>query len=171
MKATGKRRNARCAPICTHNAERGRGETTFNKLVSRASDGHTKRKMYGLAVLRLGRLTSFTDSVLSSPLLSWNGSWTWTDRKGGRARRRASGGQAFGPTTVVTTHTEDGADIAVSLAPSVCPSLSPPQTAEVRVELGGDRERGSQSDRPSLGCQLLELWTGLSNSRLGGDLH
>ena len=28
-------------------------------------------------------------------------------------------GQAFGPTTVVTTHTEDGADIAVSLAPSV----------------------------------------------------
>ena len=95
--------------------------------------------MYGLAVLRLARsarLTSFTDSVLSSPLLSWNGSWTWTDRKGGRARRRASGGQAFGPTTVVTTHTEDGADIAVSLAPSARRSA-----AELRVELGCDRER------------------------------
>ena len=38
------------------------------------------------------------------------------ERAGGRAE---AGGQAFGPTTVVTTHTEDGADIAVSLAPSV----------------------------------------------------
>ena len=52
MKATGKRRNAlslAARPFVL--TMRREGETTFNKLVSRASDGHTKRKMYGLAGL------------------------------------------------------------------------------------------------------------------------
>ena len=152
MKATGKRRNARCAPICTHNAERGRGETTFNKLVSRASDGHTKRKMYGLAVLRLARsarLTSFTDSVLSSPLLSWNGSWTWTDRKGGRARRRARASGRRLDQRLLLLHTQKTEPILPChwLRPSVRPSV---RRRLLKSELSWEaiaREAVSSTDR------------------------
>ena len=142
MKATGKRRNARCAPICTHNAQRDRGRQLLTSWsVERATVTRNERCMAWPSCVSAS-LTSFTDSVLSSLLLSQVGMEVGLgqiERAGGRGGGRRAG--VWTNDCCYYTHRRRSRYCRV--IGSVRPSVRPPQTAEVRVELGGDRERGS----------------------------